>query len=353
MTEQRRIDLRSDTVTHPTPRMRDRMRDAVVGDDVYGEDPATLELEALAAELAGKEAALFVPSGTMGNQLAIMTHTRPGDEIIAGRRSHVVLHEGGAPARLSGVGCAAVDNPDNMIRPEDVIAAIRPDDLMSPPTTLLCLENPLTDGNLVPPDLLHAAARAAHERGLAVHLDGARIFNAATALGMEAGAVAAECDSVMFCLSKGLCAPVGSMLCGGAAFIRRARKYRKLLGGGMRQSGILAAAGLEALETMRRRLHEDHENARMLADLLEAVPGIAVRRERLKINMVFWSAAHPAFNEQDFVAFMAGRGVLCNGCEFPGEYRFVTHRDTDRDDLHRAAEALAAYVESLGRAGRS
>ncbi len=351
MTEQRRIDLRSDTVTHPTLRMRDRMRNADVGDDVYGEDPTTLELETLAAELVGKEAALFVPSGTMGNQLAIMTHTRPGDEIIAGKRSHVVLHEGGAPARLSGVGCAAVDNADNMIRPEDVIAAIRPDDLMSPPTTLLCLESPLTDGNVVPPVLLHAAARAAHEHGLAVHLDGARIFNAVAALGMEARDIAAGCDSVMFCLSKGLCAPMGSMLCGDAAFIRRARKNRKLLGGGMRQSGIPAAAGLEALETMRHRLTEDHDNARLLADLLEAVPGITVRRERLKINMVFWSAAHPDFNEQRFVAFMAGQGILCNGCEFPGEYRFVTHHDVDRDGLRRAAEALGAYVRSLDRIG--
>lgn len=341
------IDLRSDTVTKPTSAMRERMCNAEVGDDVYGDDPTVRDLESMAAGLMGKEAALFLPSGTMGNQLAVMTHTKPGEEIIAGRKSHIIIHEVGGPARLSGVGYALVDSQDNMIRPEDVERNIRPNDLMSPPTTLLCLENALTDGNVVPVRLLREAYGAAKRHGLAVHLDGARIFNAGYALGVEPAAIADASDSVMFCLSKGLCAPVGSMLCGTAKFIERARKNRKMMGGGMRQAGVIAAAGIVALEDMVKRLPDDHENALHLADLLDGIAGIRVIRDRLKINMVFWRAEHAHFSEVDFVEFMARRGIRSNGYEFPGEFRFVTHHDLDRGQIKTAVDAVKEYAANL------
>lgn len=347
MAQQKWIDLRSDTVTRPTIAMRKQMADAEVGDDVYGDDPTVLALEALAAEMVGKEAAMFVPSGTMGNQLAVMTHTKPGDEIIAGKRSHIIIHEVGAPARLSAVGYALVDNPDNMIQPQDVRSNVRPSDLMSPPSTLLCLENALADGNVVPVDLLAASYAAAKEYGLAVHLDGARIFNAALALGVEPEDIAKAGDSVMFCLSKGLCAPVGSMLCGSLNFISKARKNRKMLGGGMRQSGIVAAAGLVSLTSMINRLSDDHENASYLADLLDDIPGIRVLRERLKINMVFWRTDLPKFNESAFIRFMERKNIKCNGFEFSGEYRFVTHCDVDRSQLEIGADVLRQYTLTL------
>ncbi len=341
------IDVRSDTVTQPTTAMRERMMDAEVGDDVYGDDPTVLELEAKAAQLAGKEAGLFVPSGTMGNQIAIMTHTRPGDEIIVSRAAHIITHESGAPARLSGVGYALVDSGDAMIRPEDVTRNIRPDDMLSPPSTLLCLENALSNGKAVPLELMRSTAGAAKARGLAVHLDGARLFNAAFALKVDPKDIAAPVDSVMFCLSKGLCAPVGSMVCGTQDFIRKARKNRKMLGGGMRQVGMMAAAGLVALETMIDRLPDDHANAVFLADLLDAVPGISVIRECLDINMVFWRADVPAFDETAFVKFMLSRGIRCNEAELTGEYRFVTHHDLDRRQLEIVADAVQAYALSL------
>ncbi|MGL4666706.1 MAG: low-specificity L-threonine aldolase [Saezia sp.] len=347
MAKEQWIDLRSDTVTRPTALMRQRMAEAEVGDDVYGDDPTVSELEAMASRLMGKEAAMFVPSGTMGNQLAIMTHTRPGDEMIAGKRSHVIAHEVGAPARLSGVGYALVDSGDNMIRPDDIRQNVRPARLMSAPTTLLCLENALSDGNVVPLDVMMSTYACAKEYGLAVHLDGARIFNAALALGVEEKEIAKASDSVMFCLSKGLCAPIGSVLCGSSDFIARARKNRKMLGGGMRQAGIIAAAGICALEEMTQRLQEDHDNALYLADLLEEIPGIFVHRACLKINMVFWTVDIPSFDEASFIKFMAQKNILCNGCEVPREYRFVTHHDVSKEQLQTAVAALQEYVRGL------
>ncbi len=341
------IDVRSDTVTQPTADMREAMFAAEVGDDVYGDDATVNRLEEMAARVMGKEAALFVASGTMGNQLAIMTHTRPGDEIIAGVRSHVIVHEVGAPARLSGVGYALVDNPDNILRPSDVLAKIRPKDLMSPPTTLLCLENALGDGNVVPVEDMQATGEAARGAGLSVHLDGARIFNAAAALGVEAKAIAAAADSVMFCLSKGLCAPVGSMLCGSREFVGRARKNRKMLGGGMRQAGFLAAAGIVSLEKMTARLHADHANAALLAQLLSDIPGVAVHTGRVKINMVFWSVANPSFRQDAFLDYLSRNGIKSNGQESPGEYRFVVHNDISREDVGIVARAVREYVATL------
>lgn len=333
------IDIRSDTVTQPTPAMRAAMAEAEVGDDVYQDDPTVLRLEALAAEMTGKEAGLFVPSGTMGNQLAVMTHTTPGDEIIVGARCHIVAHEVGGVARLSGVAYAAADHPDNIIRAADVKRLVRGEDIHLPRTSLLCLENALADGNVVPLDAMDEACRAAKECGLAVHLDGARLFNAAVALGVDARDIAARADSVMLCLSKGLCAPVGSMLCGSAAFVARARKFRKMLGGGMRQAGVLAAAGLLALQVMTKRLHEDHANARLLGDFLAAIPGVRVARERIVINMVFWSPEVAGFDDAACVAFLAERGIKASVPESPGEFRFVTNNDVNSADVERLAFA--------------
>jgi threonine aldolase len=341
------IDLRSDTVTLPTGEMREAMKNAEVGDDVYHDDPTVNRLEAMAAEMMGKEAALYVPSGTMGNQLCIMTHTQPGNEIIASQAYHLIHHEGGAAARISGVGYALADNPNHFLYPADIRRLTRPaGDPHFPRTALVCLENPLSDGNVVPLADLEAAAGTAHELGLKVHLDGARIFNAALALGVKVTDIASCADSVMCCVSKGLCAPVGSLVCGGAEFIGRARTNRKLLGGGMRQAGVLAACGIVALEKMTKRLYEDHENARYLGDLLEKIPGITVMRERLKINMVFWQSAIPGFDSAAFVEFMGKRDIKVSGIRV-NEYRFVTSNDVSKENIDTVIAALKEYVAGI------
>jgi threonine aldolase len=344
---ERYIDLRSDTVTLPTQEMRDAMRDAEVGDDVYGDDPTMKRLEALAAKVMGKEAALFVPSGTMGNQLSIMTHIQSGNEIIVGEASHIVQHEAGAAARLSGAAYALVNNPDHTIYDRDVRRLARSSgNIHYPKTSLLCLENALSDGNVVPLEVMRAASTAAHELGLKVHLDGARIFNAACALGVPVTEIAACADSVMFCVSKGLCAPVGSLVCGTGEFIERALYNRKILGGGMRQAGVLAACGIIAIETQTKRLHVDHENARYLGDRLAESPGITVDKEKIRINMVFWRTEKQNFNSDAFVAFMLQRRVKMNGIE-GGEYRFVTHNDITREDIDSVTAAVGEYAGSL------
>ncbi|MDL2228826.1 threonine aldolase [Treponema sp. OttesenSCG-928-L16] len=341
------IDLRSDTVTQPTEEMRLAMKNAEVGDDVYGDDPTINRLEALAAEMTGKEAALFVASGTMGNQLCVMTHTSPGNEIIAGLQSHVIHYEGGAAARLSGVGYALVDNPDHFIYSEDVRRLMRPaGDPHFPKTRLLCLENALCDGNVVPMDIMRDSSNAARELGLKIHLDGARIFNAALALGVEAKDIASCADSVMFCISKGLCSPVGSLICGTEDFIQRARMNRKILGGGMRQAGVLAACGLVSLEKMTQRLGEDHENARYLGDRLAEIPGITVNKDRIRINMVFWKPEIPGFSQDDFITFMFKNHIKVSG-RSGDVYRFVTSNDVPRSAVDRTIEVLKAYIREL------
>ena len=341
------IDLRSDTVTQPTEEMREAMARAVVGDDVYGDDPTVNRLEALAAEKMGKEAALFVPTGTMGNQLAIMAHTRPGDEMIAGVRSHTYLSEGGGAARFSGVSCATVDRPDDFIGPEDVRACIRPNDCHYPVTTLLCLENATNGGTVIPLGEMRASCEAARENGLAIHLDGARVFNTALSLGVRPEELAAPVDSVMFCLSKGLCSPVGSMLCGSKAFVEKARRGRKAMGGGMRQAGVLAACGLLSLEKMTLRLQEDHDNARHLASLLADIPGIEIDPSLVHINMVWWRPLSPGFSASGFTTFLRENGVLANG-EMNGRYRFVTSREVTKADVETAAGVVKQYFKTLG-----
>ncbi len=337
------IDLRSDTVTRPTPAMYEAMVKAPLGDDVYGDDLTVNELEALAAEVMGKEAALFVCSGTMGNQLAIMTHTSPGQEIITALDSHVIQHEAGAHARLSGVSAMIVDTQGGTLTPEDVYRAVRTPDLHHPVTRLVCLENALGNGEVVSLEQMTATAQAAHQAGLMVHLDGARIFNAAAALGVDVKALVKDADSVMFCLSKGLCAPVGSMLCGSREFIDRARKNRKILGGGLRQAGVLAACGLISIQQMTTRLHEDHENARALAEALSVNDKVSIDMDSLHINMVWAGIPSVVQDDAAFVAYMKEHGVLING-QMGGLYRFVTHHDVSRADVRKAADIILEYL---------
>jgi len=286
------IDLRSDTVTWPTPEMREAMARAEVGDDVWGDDPTTLRLEALAAERMGKEAALFVASGTMGNLIALLTHCTPGDEVIVGDVAHIFKYEAGGAAALGGVQLHTVPvHPDGTLALENIRHAIREDDIHHPRTRLVALEN--TQGSVggVPltPQYTQAVRALCDEYGLLLHLDGARVWNAAAALGCDVKELVAPVDSVMFCLSKGLCAPIGSMLCGSRDFIERARRVRKRLGGGMRQTGILAAAGIIAIEKMTQRLHEDHVAAHRLAEGLAQIGGVRLDFGMPRTNILFFS----------------------------------------------------------------
>lgn len=284
------VDLRSDTVTHPTPEMREAMARAEVGDDVLGEDPTVCRLEVMAAERMGKQAALFVASGTMGNLAGVLAHCGRGDEVILGDLAHTFLYEAGGVSALGGVHPHPVrTRSDGTLPLEEIEAAIRTDDIHFPVSRLICLENTHNrcGGVALTAGYTSAVGELARRRGLRLHLDGARIFNAAAALGVEARLLAGPADSVSFCLSKGLCAPVGSLLCGDQEFIGRARRVRKQLGGGMRQAGVLAAAGIVALETMVDRLVEDHKRARRLAEGLGRIPGVVLDPGTPQTNMVF------------------------------------------------------------------
>lgn len=334
------LDFRSDTVTHPTPAMREAMARAEVGDDVYQDDPTTNRLEALAAEMLGMEAALFVPSGTMGNQLALMSHTRPGDEAIVSLESHIFEHEVGAAAVLSGLNLRQLTFPDGIYDAAQIEAAIRPDDIHEPPTGLICLENALANGRVVPLETMREVRAVAQAHGIPVHMDGARLFHAALALNEDVKALAGCVDSVSCCLSKGLCAPVGSVLCGSKAFIARARKYRKMLGGGMRQTGILCAAGILALTEMVPRLSEDHETARHLAELLAQLPGVSVDLDSVQINMVFASFDWP--NITQLPAWLKERQVLIGDCH-NSVIRFVTHYGITKRDVEYLAALLKEF----------
>lgn len=329
------IDLRSDTVTQPTEEMRRAMAAAPVGDDVYEDDPTVKKLEEEAARLLGKEAALFVPSGTFANQLALFTHCTRGDEVILPHDAHIVMHEVGAASVIAGVQLRTVRAPHGVMNPEDIKALIRDKgDIHYPHTGLICMENAYSDGSVLSPEAMRRVYETAKEHELPVHLDGARIFNAAIALGVEASEIAKYTDSLMFCLSKGLCSPVGSLLLGTREFVARARKKRKLMGGGMRQVGILAAAGLISIREMRLRLHEDHENAKYLAKELDAVPGIEVEKGGLDINMVFFKVTNPRLAEKMTEEFFLAHGVKINPQE-EGLFRFVTHHGVTKEDVSR------------------
>ena len=339
------IDLRSDTVTLPTEEMRRAMAEAEVGDDVYGEDPTIQELESLAAKILGKEAALFVPSGTMGNQVSVMTHTQRGDEVIMEAESHVYYYEVGAMAVLSGVQARPVPGKRGVMDPDDVRRAIRErDNIHFPRTSLVVLENTHNrgGGKVLPLDNVKAISDIAHSNGLSVHMDGARIFNAQVASGIPASEYAKYADSVMFCLSKGLCAPVGSMVVGSKDFIDRARKNRKMLGGGMRQAGILAAAGIIALTKMVDRLQEDHDNAKLLAVKLQEL-GYGVNPEEVETNMVVVDVTPTGKDVHTVEKELKTRGVLANA-NSPKTLRLVTHYGITSDDAIKAVEVFADII---------
>ena len=335
------IDLRSDTVTRPTPAMRRAMAEAIVGDDVYGEDPTVNRLEQRAAEILGKQAALFVPTGTMGNTIAVKLHTEPGQEVICDHRAHVLDWELSMTAWFSGCLLRPIVTADGTLRWSDIEPMIRPFGPHCAPTALVHLEHPhnMGGGTLYPQPELDSICDRAHARGLKVHMDGARIFNAAAAGGQSPARMAAGADSVMFCLSKGLAAPVGSMLAGTEEAMARGRLYRKRLGGGMRQAGVLAAAGLIALDEMPARLAEDHANARLIAEAIHGVKGIEIDPSGIRTNIVIFDIASTGMTLVDFTARIEERGVLVSSAGAT-LVRVVTHLDVSREDCARAAAAI-------------
>lgn len=340
------LDLRSDTVTLPTEEMRQAMARAEVGDDVYGDDPTVLELEKLAASIVGKEAALFVPSGTFGNQLALLTHCKRGDEVLLADDCHIVQHEVGAASVIAGVHLRTLMGDRGELKPDEIRQRIRTENLHYPETGLICVENAHSNGRVVSLENMHEIYEIGREHGIPVHLDGARIFNASAYLNVDAAEIAGYADSVMFCLSKGLCAPVGSMLAGTSDFIDRARKGRKLMGGGLRQAGILAAAGIIALEKMSKRLVLDHQNATLLAEKLSSIPGVRVFIEDVQINMVFFEITKTGFEPEELVKELLARGIKINPPE-NGIFRLVTHYWIDRDDAIFVADTIRQVLLSL------
>ena len=342
------IDLRSDTVTLPSPEMRDAIARAELGDDVFGEDPTVNRLERLAAERFGKEAALLVSSGTMGNLASVLAHCERGDEVILGDQSHTFWYEAGGIAALGGVHPHTIANQaDGTLRLEDIEAAIRPDNVHFPRTRLICLENTHNrcSGAVLPLDYVDEVARLARRHDLALHLDGARIFNAAVALGVGVRDLARSADSLSFCLSKGLAAPVGSVICGSSEFIAKARRIRKVLGGGMRQAGIIAAAGLVALETMVDRLRDDHANAARLAEGVAQLEGLSIERDRVQTNIVYFDVVSDKLTAKGLVAGLAEQGVLMLDLG-PNRIRAVTHYGITGDDIERALAVIAEAAQN-------
>jgi threonine aldolase len=336
------IDLRSDTITRPTAEMRRAMADAEVGDDVYGEDPTVNRLEQRAAEMFGKEAALFVPSGTMANNIAIKLHTEHGQEVICEARSHILDWELSMLAWFSGCLARPIHSEDGLLRWEQIRKAVRASTAHQAPTGLIEIENThnMAGGVVYPIALVNEICRGAHELGIKVHMDGARVFNASVHLGRPVSEITANVDTVMFCLSKGLGAPVGSMLLGSAEAIERGRLYRKRLGGAMRQAGVLAAAGLVALEQSPQRLHEDHAKARLLADGIAKLPGLALA-ENVQTNIVIFDATAFGLSASEFVA-LCRKGGLLLGTADAARVRAVTHCDVSDADC---AEALGVLAE--------
>lgn len=342
------IDLRSDTVTVPTPAMREAIFRAEVGDDVMGEDPTVNRLEAMAAERLGKPAALFVASGTMGNLAALLAHCQRGDEAVLGDLAHTFLYEAGGIAALGGIHPRPLPNQaDGTLALEQIEAAIRVDDAHFPRTRLIALENTHNrcGGVAIPPDYFAAVRELADRHGLMIHLDGARIFNAAVALSVDPREITQHVDSVTFCLSKGLSAPVGSLLCGDIDFIYRTHRARKMLGGGMRQAGILAAAGIVALEQMVDRLAEDHVRARRLAEGIAAIPGLSIDLERVQTNIVYFDLAEGAkLTGSEVAARMRERDVLIGYALVRG-FRAVTHAWIDDEGIETALAALSEVMQ--------
>jgi threonine aldolase len=342
------IDLRSDTVTQPTPTMREAMARASVGDDVYGEDPTVNQLQEMAAEKMGKEAGLFMASGTMSNLVGIMTHCQRGDEVILGNKTHTFLYEAGGISALGGIHSHQLPNqPDGSLLLENIEEAIRPDDPHDPITRLICLENTHNrcGGTYQSPMYLRSVGNFADEHDLAVHLDGARIFNAAVAQGISAKELSVSVDSVTFCLSKGLCAPVGSVLCGSKKYIAKALRLRKMVGGGMRQAGILAAAGIVALNEMIERLIEDHTRARKLVDGLKRIPGLILAQEGPATNMVFISLKSDVqYDSEKLILALRKRNILV-GMTGKRSVRMVTHYWIDDAAVEKTISAFQEIMQ--------
>jgi len=335
------IDLRSDTVTRPTAAMRKAMAEAEVGDDVYGEDPTVNRLEATAARIFEREAALFVPTGTMGNQIAIKVHTQPGQEIICEERAHILDWEMGMPASFSGCLLRTLRGDDGILTWNEIQKSIPAYSYSRAQTGLIEIENThnMAGGTITPVGVMEEICDAAHDRRIPVHLDGARIFNAAVALRRPVADITRKFDSIMFSLSKGLCAPVGSMLIGSRSFIDQARSVRKALGGGMRQVGVLAAAGLIAIEEMPKRLEEDHANARFLAESLARVPQLTVYPEKVKTNIVVFDVTGTGRNSHEFLRRLRERNLIGSTVN-ESIVRLLTHMDVSRADCERAAEII-------------
>jgi threonine aldolase len=342
-----KIDLRSDTVTTPTPAMRAAMAEAEVGDDVYGEDPTINRLEARAAEIFGREGAIFVPTGTMGNQIAIRLHTQHGQEIVCEARAHILDWEMAMVSAFSGCLARTVAGERGILTWERIKTALSPKIYYRAQTGLIALENShnMAGGTVTPLDVYDEIWSGARDAGLPVHLDGARVFNASVALDVPVDALTSGFSSVMFCLSKGLCAPVGSMLVGSRKFIERARAVRKMLGGGMRQAGVLAAAGLIALEEMPKRLCEDHANAKLLAERMAELKQVEIDLACVQTNIVIFKL-RGVTDVAPALAAMKQRGVLA-GAAAADQIRFVTHNDVDRAACERAAEAAADVITAI------
>ena len=351
------IDLRSDTVTKPTDAMREAMASAIVGDDVYGEDPTVNRLQEMMAEQVGMEAGLFVASGTMGNVVAILTHAGRGDEMILGHLAHTFLYEGGAAAGLAGVHPHILPNEDDgTINLDAIEEAIRPDNIHFPISRLLCLEDTHNrcGGAAIASQYIDAAAQLAHSHGMSVHLDGARLFNAAIALGVTPAELTRNVDSVMICLSKGLGAPVGSVLCGTRAFIDRALRMRKIVGGGMRQAGIIAAAGVYALEHNVDGLADDHANATRMAAGIDSIPGLTCtshgKPNTTATNLVYFTVdgsavGDPSLNADVLSLRLQERGILANSLGSSSQMRMVTHLDVSATDIEQAIAALRSSMK--------
>jgi len=343
----RTIDLRSDTVTMPTQAMRDAMAKADVGDDVYNEDPTVNRLQEIAAQKMGMEAGLFVPSGTMGNLIAVLAHCQRGDEVIMGDKGHTFLYEAGGVSALGGVFAHILPNQsDGTLDLNEIQRAIRTDDIHAPKTKLVILENTQNrcGGVVLPLEYMQKAASLAHEKGLMLHVDGARIFNASVALNLKARDLVGEADSVTFCLSKGLCAPVGSVLCGKREFIEKARRVRKMLGGGMRQVGILAAAGLVALDSMIERLADDHSRARKLAERLSVLKGISLDMGMPQTNMVFpFLSKNVKTSTGEIIKRLAAENIRI-GSMGEGSFRLVTHAWITDEDVDRTVEVFTRIL---------
>jgi threonine aldolase len=340
------IDLRSDTVTLPTPTMRKAIYDADLGDDVYGEDPSTNRLEKMAAEQMGKEAAVLVPSGTMGNLMCVLTHCARGEEVILGDQSHMFLNEAGGMSALGGIHPHIITNqPDGTMRLEDIEAAVRGDNIHFPRTRLICLENTHNrcNGSPLTSAYMDSVAALASRYGLSMHLDGARIFNAAVALGVNIRELTRNVNSLIFCLSKGLSAPVGSMVCGSREFIAEARRIRKLLGGGMRQTGVIAAAGIIALEQMMDRLAEDHMSARRLAEGIAQIRGLSIDLQRIRTNIIYFDLVGDRMTADEFMTRLGKKGIrlLRTG---PSRFRMVTHHGIRSEDIDAALVALGEVI---------